>query len=109
MYLFPCCRWGQGHLIWKDGCTYNGQFEDDQMKGRGTFKSHPMNDYSSDTVEAHISIGKPSGQVSLQNSVLCDGWIENGVCNGTISNTQGTRQGEITLKFPQEKHNLKTG
>jgi hypothetical protein len=108
--LFPCFRWGQGHLIWKDGCTYEGQFEDNQMNGRGTFKSHPMNG-SSDTVEAHFSNGKPDGyaQVSLQNSVLCDGFIENGVFRGTISDTKGTRIGEIPLKLPQEKHNLKTG
>ncbi len=101
-------------MIWKDGCTYDGQFEDDQMNGKGTFKSHPSNG-NSDTFavfyDGHLENGKPAGygKVILKNFAECEGLIEHGVCRGSISDSRGTRQGEITLEFPREKHNLKTG
>jgi hypothetical protein len=34
--------------------------------------------------------------------------IEHGVCRGNISDSSGKKQGEITLKFSQEKHIVNT-
>ena len=34
------CRNGHGKYRWADGKTYEGQWKDDKMHGRGTFTLH---------------------------------------------------------------------
>jgi hypothetical protein len=106
-------KWGFGKLVWKDGCSYEGQFERDRMHGFGKMKfrnvelENQLVKYEGDFFEDDLA---GNGSVFLQNGDICSGTIENNSCYGNIefaANGSST-VGSLNWNLAHLHHDLKT-
>ena len=78
-------RHGEGSMTWEDGHTYKGQWVNNKMHGKGTYKTNLF------TYTGNFKEGSMTGQATLK-------YTNGGTYTGNIK--EGAKEGQGTQKFP---------